>query len=72
MTGSRPSCPRERDAGFRRYLIEAGNGVLGSVVFCDTAEYPVQSTRVASNWMRQVHLHTMGAHAGLSSGAGTE
>src|SRR6202165_4158138 len=35
------------------YLIEAGDGVLSSVGFFDTAEHAEESTRVASNWARQ-------------------
>jgi hypothetical protein len=40
------------------YLIEAGNGVISSVGFFDTAEHAEESTRVASNWMRQERLET--------------
>ncbi len=35
------------------YLIEAGNGVISSVGFFDTAEHAEASTRVASDWVRQ-------------------
>jgi hypothetical protein len=35
------------------YLIEAGNGVISSVGFFDTAEHAEESTRVASNWVRE-------------------
>jgi hypothetical protein len=35
------------------YLIEAGDGVISSVSFFDTAEHAEESTRVASNWVRQ-------------------
>ena len=35
------------------YLIEADNGVISSVGFFDTAEQADESTRVASNWVRQ-------------------
>jgi hypothetical protein len=38
------------------YLIEAGNGVISSVGFFDTAEHAEESTRVASNWVRQEKL----------------
>jgi hypothetical protein len=38
------------------YLIEAGNGVISSVGFFDTAEHAEQSTRVASNWVRDENL----------------
>jgi len=40
------------------YLIEAGNGVLSSVGFFDTAEHAEESTRVASNWVREQKLET--------------
>ena len=33
------------------YLIEAGNGIVSSVGFFDTAEQAEQSTRVAANWV---------------------
>jgi hypothetical protein len=35
------------------YLIDAGDGVISSVSFFDTAEHTEESTRVASNWVRQ-------------------
>jgi hypothetical protein len=38
------------------YLIEAGNGVMSSVGFFDTAEHADESTRVASNWVREQKL----------------
>ncbi len=38
------------------YLIEAGNGVISSVGFFDTAEHGEESTRVASNWVREEGL----------------
>ncbi len=40
------------------YLIEAGDGVVSSVGFFDTAEHAEESTRVASNWVRQENLET--------------
>jgi len=40
------------------YLIEAGNGVISSVGFFDTAEQAEESTRVASNWVREENLQT--------------
>ena len=40
------------------YLIEAGNGVLSSVGFFDTAAHAEESTRVASNWVREEKLET--------------
>jgi len=43
--------------GFSSYcLIEAGNGVISSVGFFDTAEHAEESTRVASNWVREENL----------------
>ena len=38
------------------YLIEAGNGVISSVGFFDTAEHAEESTRVASEWVREEKL----------------
>ena len=35
------------------YLIAAGDGVINSVGFFDTAEHAEESTRVASNWVRE-------------------
>jgi hypothetical protein len=40
------------------YLIEAGNGVLSSINFFDTSEHADESTRVASNWVRESKLET--------------
>ena len=40
------------------YLIEAGNGVLSSVGFFDTEAHAEESTRVASNWVREEKLET--------------
>jgi hypothetical protein len=40
------------------YLIEAGNGVLSSINFFDTSEHADESTRVASNWVRDSKLET--------------
>jgi hypothetical protein len=43
--------------GFNGYfLIEAGNGVMSSVGIFDTAEHAEESTRVASNWVRESGL----------------
>jgi hypothetical protein len=43
--------------GFNGYcLIEAGNGVLSSVGFYDTAEHADDSARVATNWVREQKL----------------
>jgi hypothetical protein len=40
------------------YLIEAGNGVISSVGFFDSAEHAEESTRVASNWVREENFET--------------
>jgi hypothetical protein len=40
------------------YLIEAGNGVMSSIGFFDTAEHADESTRLASNWVREHNLET--------------
>jgi len=40
------------------YLIEAGDGVLSSIGFFDTSEHADESTRVASNWVREQELET--------------
>jgi hypothetical protein len=43
--------------GFSGYsLIEAGNGVLSSISYFDTSEHADESTRVASNWVREQKL----------------
>ena len=45
--------------GFNGYfLIEAGNGVLSSIGFYDTAEHADESARVATNWVREQNLET--------------
>jgi hypothetical protein len=45
--------------GFSSYfLIEAGNGVLSSIGFFDTAAHAEESTRVASSWVRKESLET--------------
>jgi hypothetical protein len=41
------------------YLIEAGNGVLSSISYFDTAEHADESTRLASNWVREQKLETV-------------
>jgi hypothetical protein len=41
------------------YLIEAGNGVLSSVGFFDTAEQGEESSRFASSWVREEQLETV-------------
>jgi hypothetical protein len=45
--------------GFSGYhLIEAGNGVVSSVGFFETSAQVDESTRVASNWVREEKLET--------------
>jgi hypothetical protein len=45
--------------GFRGYyLIETGNGVVSSIGFFDTSAHADESTRVASNWVREQKLET--------------
>jgi hypothetical protein len=40
------------------YLIEAGNGVMSSISFFDTAAHADESTRIAANWVREQKLET--------------
>jgi hypothetical protein len=40
------------------YVIDAGNGVVSSVGFFDTAEHADESTRIAVNWVRESKLET--------------
>jgi hypothetical protein len=40
------------------YLIEAGNGVMSSIGLFDTSAQAVESTRLASNWVRELKLET--------------
>ena len=43
--------------GFSGYfLIEAGNGVMSSIGFYDTVEHADESTRVATEWVREQNL----------------
>jgi hypothetical protein len=43
--------------GFNGYfLLEAGNGIMSSIGFYDTAEHADESTRVATNWVREQKL----------------
>ena len=45
--------------GFNGYsLIDAGNGVMTSVGFFDTAAQAEESTRVAGSWLREQKLET--------------
>jgi hypothetical protein len=40
------------------YLIEAGNGVVSSVGFFDTAAHAEESSRIASQWVRDEKLES--------------
>ena len=40
------------------YLIEAGDGVMSSISFFDTWAQADESTRLASNWVREHKLET--------------
>jgi hypothetical protein len=40
------------------YLSEAGNGVMSSIGFFDTAAHADESTRLASTWVREQKLET--------------
>ena len=43
--------------GFSGYsLLEAGDGVLSSISYFDTSEHADESTRIASNWVREQKL----------------
>jgi hypothetical protein len=45
--------------GFSGYsLIEAGDGVMSSISFFDTKAHADESTRLASNWVREQKLET--------------
>jgi hypothetical protein len=45
--------------GFGGYhVIDAGNGVLSSIGFFDTSTQADESTRVASEWVREEKLET--------------
>jgi hypothetical protein len=45
--------------GFSSYsLVDAGNGVMTSVGFFETAEQADESTRVAGSWLREAQLET--------------
>jgi hypothetical protein len=46
--------------GFNGYsLIDAGNGVMTSVGFFDTAAQADESTRIAASWLREQKLETV-------------
>src|SRR5688500_3647919 len=40
------------------YLIDTGNGVMSSISVFDTSEHADESTRVASDWVREQKLET--------------
>jgi hypothetical protein len=40
------------------YLVEAGDGVISSIGLFDTSEHADESTRVASDWVREQKLET--------------
>ena len=40
------------------YLIDAGNGVMTSIGFFDTAAHTDESSRLVSNWVREQKLET--------------
>ena len=45
--------------GFNGYsLIETGNGVVSSISFFDTEAHADESTRIASEWVREQKLET--------------
>jgi len=45
--------------GFKGYcLIDAENGVISSVGFFDTAAHAEESTRIATDWVRETKLET--------------
>jgi hypothetical protein len=45
--------------GFSGYsLIEAGDGVMSSISFFDTSAHADESTRLASDWVREQKLET--------------
>jgi hypothetical protein len=45
--------------GFNGYsLVDAGNGVMTSIGFFDTAAQAEESTRVAGSWLREQRLET--------------
>ena len=45
--------------GFSGYsLIQAGDGVVSSISFFDTSAHADESTRVASNWVREQKLES--------------
>ncbi len=46
--------------GFSSFsLLEAGNGVMSSISYFDTSEHADESTRLASNWVREQKFETV-------------
>jgi hypothetical protein len=41
------------------YLVEAGNGVMSSIAFFDTAEQGEESSRLATAWVRDEKLESI-------------
>jgi hypothetical protein len=41
------------------YVIDAGNGVMSSIGFFDTSAHADESTRIASQWVREQKLETV-------------
>jgi hypothetical protein len=41
------------------YLMDAGNGIVSSIGFFDTAEHADESTRVAATWVREQKLENV-------------
>ena len=41
------------------YLIDSGNGVMSSIGFFDTSAHADESTRLASQWVREQKLDTV-------------
>ena len=55
--------------GFRGYhLIDAGNGVVSSVGFFETSAQADESTRVASDWVREEKLESAIPNAPMITG----
>lgn len=41
------------------YLIDTGNGVMSSISVFDTSDHADESSRIASNWVREQKLDTV-------------
>ena len=54
----RPAAREDILRQYQYYLIEADNGAVTSVGFFDSAAHADESTRVASNWVREEKLET--------------